>query len=165
MHKHGKYERTAVTSRKVYLVPIYRWRCAGCGATTAVLPDFLAPYAQFVSALREGVLRRHVRGWAVSVIAARTCATVASGLSERTVARWLARGRTCARQWTEALADHLLRLSPAWDLFSQGWAGPKALLRALCELGDACCRLRPDDRRHPGVYAYCNGLLPDLPRL
>jgi len=165
MHRHGKYLRSAVTSRRVYRIPVYRWRCARCGVTTSVLPDFLAPYAQFISVLREGTVRRHLRGWAVSAIAARACTVAASGLSVRTVIRWLARIRACAKGWTEALSEQLLRLQPGWDLFSRRWEGPSTLVSALCDLGDAFRSLVPAHQRHPGVYAFCNGLLPDLPRL
>jgi hypothetical protein len=165
MHAHGKYQRTAVTGRKVYTVPIYRWRCAGCSMTTAVLPDLLAPYAQFVSVVREGVLRRHLRGWTVGKIAACTCQSGAGGLAERTVARWLSQIRRCAQAWVAALSEQLLRLRPGWDLFARRWAGANALVQALCDLGDACCALTGNDHRHRGVYAYCNSLFPALPRL
>lgn len=165
MQKHGKYCRTAVTNRRVYTVPVYRWRCTGCGKTTSVMPDFLAPYAQFVSVVREGVLRRHLRGLTVREIAARMGSLAVSGLSERTVARWLAQVRKRAPVWAVALSEHLLRLQPGWDLFKQHWEGLAGTLRALCDLGDACRNLGRQANGHPGVYAHCNGLLPDLPRL
>lgn len=165
MHKHGKYDRTAVTSRRVHIVPIYRWRCNGCGQTTTVMPDFLAPYQLFVSVLREGVLRRHLRGVTVQEIAARTCTSAVGGLSERTVTRWLAQVREHALVWTQALTEHLLRLRPGWDLFKQRWQGPLGYLRALRDLGDDCRTLGSTTGGHPGVYAYCNGLFPGFPRL
>jgi len=167
MHQHGCYWRSAVTTRRVFRVPIYRWCCAGCGKTVSVLPDFLAPYAQFVSLVREGVVRRHVRGCSVAKIAARACGVAASGLSTRTVTRWLARARAIASQWTQVLSERLLLAQPGCDLFalSVRWQGPRASLKALCELGDLCRARAPFGQGHPGLYAYCNGLSVDLPRL
>lgn len=167
LHKHGHYCRTAVTVRKVYRIPIYRWRCAGCGATVSVLPDFLAPYAQFVSLIREGVVRRRLAGWSVAKITARTCSTAVGGLSQRTVFRWLARAQKGAAAWTKMLSDLLLRMQPGFDLFSlsPSWQGPHATLRSLYDLGDLCRRQAHSDESHVGLYAYCNGLLVELPRL
>lgn len=167
LHKHGRYWRTAVTGRKGYRVPIYRWRCSGCGATVSVLPDFLAPYAQFASLVREGVMRRHLRGLTVVEIAARACSAVVSGLSLRTVARWLAKTRQAATEWTQVLTARLLLMQPGYDLFtlSPRWQGPGAALKALCDLGDLCRRQVPAVQAHPGLFAYCNGLSVGLPRL
>lgn len=167
MHKHGRYWRTAVTSRKVYRVPIYRWRCPGCGRTVSVLPDFLVPYAQFVSLVREGVMRRRLRGLALAGIANRTYGGAVSGLSVRTVARWLAKVWQDAVGWTKVLAERLLFMRPDYDLFapSHRWQGHGADLRALCDLGDLCRSLVPSSHDHPGLFAYCNGLAVGLPRL
>lgn len=167
MHKHGRYWRSAVTSRRVFRVPVYRWRCSDCRATVSVLPDFLAPYQQFVSLVREGVVRRHLRGLVVTEIANRACRTTVSGLSERTVARWLAAARMVAANWTQALAERLLQARPEFSLFALAarWTGSRALLKALCGLGDLCRENAPCGQAHPGLYAYCNGLLADLPRL
>lgn len=166
-HHHGRYWRTAVTDRKVYEVPVYRWRCTVCLGTFGVLPDFLVPYAQFVSLVREGVLRRWLRKWPVARIAARACSAVAGGLSERTVARWLTRLKQIASGWAEVLANRLLLAQPGVDLFSPGgqWQGPQAQLQALCDVGDLCRRQVPSDQGHPGLFAYCSGLLAGLPRL
>lgn len=164
MHGHGKYRRTAVTRQRVSIVPVYRWRCVSCRKTTSVMPDFLAPYEQFVSVVREGVLRRHLRGWTVKQMAARTCTSSVGWLSERTVARWLAHVRKHAQAWTLELTEYLLCLRPGWDLFKHRWEGV-GHLQALCDVGDACRTLRHDLDRHPGVYAYCNGLFPGFPRL
>lgn len=165
MHGHGNYHRTAVTGHHVYRIPIYRWRCPSCHATTSVLPNFLAPYAQFVSVVREGILRRHLRGWSVRKIATRTCTKAVSWLSERTVTRWVGRLRALAGEWAAALAAHLLRLEPGADMSTWCWQGPVAQLQSLCDLGDACRRLTRNADQHPGIYAYCNLLFPDLPRL
>lgn len=156
-----------MTAQKVYRIPIYRWRCAGCGATVSVLPDFLAPYAQFVSFIREGVMRRRLAGWPVAKITARACLAAVGGLSPRTVFRWLARAREGATEWTKVLSDLLLLMQPGFDLFrlSSSWRGPHALLQSLCELGDLCRRQVHSDQSHAGLYAYCNGLLTELPRL
>lgn len=167
MHKHGRYWRSAVTSRRVFRVPVYRWRCKDCRATVTVLPDFLAPYKQFVSVVREGVVRRHARGWTVSEIARRACRGAASELSDRTVTRWLTQAREKAAHWAQVLSNRLLLVDPDYDLFAQTarWNGPRALLQALCDLGDLCRAAAPSGQAHPGLYAYCNGLLADLPRL
>lgn len=164
---HGRYQRTAVTDRKVYTVPVYRWRCPGCERTVSVLPDFLVPYAQFVSLVREGVLRRWLRNWPVVRIAAEACTASADGLSERTVVRWLARLKQIAGGWAQLLANRLLLARPGSDLFTCGvqWQGPKAPLQALCDLGDLCREQAPSGQGHPGLYAYCSRLLSDLPRL
>lgn len=167
MHKHGRYWRTAVTYHHVHRIPIYRWRCPGCRCTAAVLPDFLKPYAQFVSLVREGVLRRWVRKWPVVRIAARACSVAAGGVSERTVARWLAKVRTVAAAWTKVLTERLLLAQPGIDLFSRGsqWQGVDAVLRSLCDLGDLCRKQVPSGQGHPGLYAYCSGLVAGLPGL
>lgn len=167
MHRHGRYWRCAVTSRRVYRVPIYRWRCAQCKGTVAVLPDFLAPYEQFVSLVREGVMRRYVHGRSVAEITRRACRAGASELSARTVTRWLAAVRKWAAPWSQVLCTRLLVSRPHYDLFTPGarWEGPCALLKALCDLGDRCRGEVPHKQGHPGLYAYCNGLLVDLPRL
>lgn len=166
-HKHGRYWRTAVTGRQVYRIPIYRWRCTGCRRTTAVLPDFLVPYAQFVSLVRERVLRRRLRDWPVAKIAARACRSVAGGLSERTVFRWLAKVRELATGWTQVLSEVLLLVRPGADLFSRGsrWQGKDGLLRSLCDVGGLCRHYAPSKQSHPGLYAYCSGLAAGLPRL
>jgi len=167
MHKHGRYWRSAVTSRRVLRVPVYRWRCKDCRAAVTVLPDFLAPYKQFVSVVREGVMRRYACGWTISEIASRACTDAASGLSERTVTRWLAKARAKAARWSEFLSNWLLLASPNAALFAQStrWNGPRALFQAFCALGDLCRAAAPSGQAHPGLYAYCNGLLADLPRL
>jgi len=167
LHKHGRYWRTAVTSRKVYRIPIYRWKCPGCGATVSVLPDFLAPYAQFVSLVREGAVRRRLGGLTVKEIAIRACSAPAGGLSLRSVYRWLAKARLKATDWTTVLSDRLLRMQPGADLFrlSPHWQGLDATLKALCGLGDLCRRQVPSVQNHPGLFAYCNGLSARLARL
>lgn len=167
LHQHGHYWRTAVTGRKVNRVPIYRWRCRDCGGTVSVLPDFLAPYAQFVSLVREGVMRRRLRGWSVAEIAARSCSPAVSELSPRTVTRWLAKARQIANEWTQVLTERLLLMQPGCDLFtlSPRWQGAGASLRALCDLGDLCRLQLPSGQAHPGVFAYCNRLSVGLPRL
>jgi len=167
LHKHGRYWRTAVTRRQVYRVPIYRWKCPCCGATVSVLPDFLAPYAQFVSLVREGAVRRRLCGSTVAEIAASACCAAAGGLSLRSVYRWLAKARQKATDWTAVLTDRLLRMQPGADLFrlSPHWQGLDATLKALCGLGDLCRRQVPSVQNHPGLFAYCNGLSVGLPRL
>lgn len=167
MHQHGCYRRSAVTTRRVFRIPIYRWCCPECGKTVSVLPDFLAPYAQFVSLIREGVVRRHVGGWTVVRIAEHACGAGAGGLSMRTVTRWLSKARRVASQWTQLLAGRLLLAQPDCDLFtlSVRWQGPRAGLKALCDLGDLCRARAPSGQGHPGFYAYCNGLSGALPRL
>jgi hypothetical protein len=160
MHKHGHYWRSAVTGHRVIRIPIYRWRCPGCRGTVSVLPDFLAPYARVVSVVREGVVRRYLRGWPVARIAARACGVAVSGLSDRTVTRWLAVAKDAAASWTQVLTERLLLAQPGCNLFAlhSHWQGPRALLQALCELGDLCRTHAPSDQGHPGLYAYCNGL-------
>lgn len=167
LHQHGRYWRTAVTRRKVYRVPVYRWKCSGCGATVSVLPDFLAPYAQFVSLVREGAVRRRLCGLTMAEITARACSAAIGGLSLRSVYRWLAKARQKATDWTTVLTDRLLLMQPGADLFrlSPHWQGPDAVLKALCGLGDLCRRQVPSVQGHPGLFAYCNGLSTGLCRL
>lgn len=166
-HHHGRHWRTAVTPWKVYRVPIYRWRCTACGRTFGVLPDSLVPYAQFVSLVREGVFRRWLQGISVARIAIRACTAAAGGLSERTVARWLGRVKRLAGDWAQFLTQRLLAARPGFDLFAagRGWQGPKAPLQALQDVGDQCRQQAPSEQGHPGLFAYCSGLLAGLPQL
>jgi hypothetical protein len=167
MHHHGRYWRTAVTGRRVYRIPIYRWCCVTHGGTVSLLPDFLVPYAQFVSLVREGVMRRWLRNWPMAKLATRACLAVAGGLSERTVARWLVRVKQLACDWCQVLADRLLVARPGADLSAPDLhrQGPKAQLQTLCHWGDRCRRQAPSSQGHPGLYAYCGGLLTGLRRL
>lgn len=47
LHRHGFYERNAITKYKVYRIYILRVKCPSCNKTYSVLPSFLIPYFQY----------------------------------------------------------------------------------------------------------------------
>lgn len=46
LHRHGFYERNAITAEKEYRLLICRFRCSICFQTVSILPHFLLPYFQ-----------------------------------------------------------------------------------------------------------------------
>nr|WP_244404231.1 DUF6431 domain-containing protein [Parageobacillus caldoxylosilyticus] len=47
LHRHGYYERNALTPHRCYRIWIARYRCRECSKTVSVLPSFLLPYFQY----------------------------------------------------------------------------------------------------------------------
>ena len=47
LHRHGYYERNALTPHGDYRIWIVRYRCRECLKTVSVLPSFLLPYFQY----------------------------------------------------------------------------------------------------------------------
>ena len=44
LHRHGHYDRNAVTFHKHFIISIQRFLCPSCGKTYSILPSFLIPY-------------------------------------------------------------------------------------------------------------------------
>jgi hypothetical protein len=66
LYKHGRYFRWVTTKYSCILIPIYRWYCPSCGKTVSLLPDFLIPWARFVTTVREGAFNRRKMRWYVN---------------------------------------------------------------------------------------------------
>ncbi|MDK2799619.1 MAG: hypothetical protein PWQ70_1238 [Clostridiales bacterium] len=47
IHRHGYYQRNAITRYTVYRIHILRLKCPSCKKTFSVLPSFLIPYYQY----------------------------------------------------------------------------------------------------------------------
>jgi hypothetical protein len=53
MIRWGRYQRSAKTGQQKYVIEIQRVRCKRCGATHALLPNFLHPYRHYVLKLMQ----------------------------------------------------------------------------------------------------------------
>ncbi|BAD41706.1 MAG: DUF6431 domain-containing protein [Symbiobacterium sp.] len=162
MRRHGRYWRWVFTAHQKAYIPIYRWWCPGCRKTCAILPDFLKPYARFITLVREAVVRGRVRrGLPWSTLARRLSSPTVSWLSEKTLRRWLVRARALAGEWSQYLAERVLRFWPDTDLdaLTPRREGPDATLHFLLDVGDWYRRQmgrRPEE--HGGVFAALNRL-------
>ena len=60
----GSYWRTVYNNGKAcgHRIRIARIRCKECGKTTALLPQFVAPYARVVASLREHIVQQWALG-------------------------------------------------------------------------------------------------------
>jgi hypothetical protein len=162
MRRHGRFWRWCFTARHKARIPIYRWRCPKCSHTCTVLPDFLRPYARFVNWVREAVIRRRLRcrsPW-VELVQRASNAEV-SWLSEKTLRRWIRKSRELAGGWGQVLAQWVLELWSATDLYALAprREGPDAALHFLLDVGDWCLRqLERQPLEHPGLFALLNRL-------
>lgn len=161
MREHGAHHRSVVTRRRIYRIPIYRWFCPRCKHTCSVLPDFLCPYARFVTLLREVVVRRRLqRGRSWRDLAREISSPAVSVVSERTLRRWVRTVRGIAGTWGQFLTAWLLEQRPAVDVFTlvPRHEGPDAALHFLLALGDWLRRqMSVDPARHRGLFAFLNG--------
>lgn len=87
LHKHGRYNRSVTTKREIIQIPIYRQYCPDCGKTITLLPDFLVPWARFVTWVREAAMNRRQMGFTCRQTINSTSA-VALRYSRRTLGRW-----------------------------------------------------------------------------
>lgn len=163
LHHHGRYRREAVSRRRAWLLPIYRWLCPECGGTVSLLPDFLRPYARFVSFMREKAVWRHLQGHTLAAVAHMVSSPAVSVVSERTLARWVHRARDWVRERGAEPAARLLEANPALDLRPLekvsgdplqylGLVGRQLQLQTELPAGEA-------GRGHPGLFAFLNRLL------
>jgi len=169
MQRHGRYWRWVVMPRRMYHMPVYRRRCPQCKGTCSLLPDFLRPYARFVTLVREGVLRRRLRGrWSWGALAEKASSFTVGLLSEKTLRRWLAGARQVAGAWGQFLAQYILQGWPATDVFSltRRRDGVDAALHFLLEVGDWYRRqVVVQAGQHPGLFAALNHLVGAPPPL
>ena len=162
MQRHGRYWRWVFTAREKARIPIYRWKCRECRVTHSVLPDFLRPYARFVSWVRELVVRGRLRrkmSWAqlVELVSSEEV----SWLSEKTLRRWLRRARNLAGEWGRVLAQRILEFWPGTDVYALAPRrdGSDAALHLLLDVGG--WYLNQAERQlheHPGLFAILNRL-------
>jgi len=162
MRRHGRFWRWVFTARQKAHIPIYRWFCPSCRKTCSVLPDFLRPYARFITLVREAVVRGRLRrGLPWSTLAQRLSSPAVSWLSEKTLRRWLGRARDLAGEWSQCLAERVLNFWPATDLYALAprRESADAALHFLLDVGDWYRRQmgrRPEG--HGGVFAALNRL-------
>lgn len=165
LHKHGRYMRSVATKHETVQIPIYRQYCPACGKTVSLLPDFLVPWARFVTWVREAAIARRQKGFSWRQTAESTTVS-AVRYSRRTLKRWWKR--------------HLLRAAPAalWvagQLVSSGFEGdllriypakiaplPADTLRWLEKLLSV---YSPVGAWRRGYWAFLNTLLPKAARL
>lgn len=162
MHAHGHYWRSVVERRRISRIPIYRWRCPQCGRTLSLLPDLLAPYARFLTLLRQKAVSRRLAGWSWERVALAVSSPDVSVVSVRTLLRWWRRFlRWVACRGSEP-AGRFLEAAPAVavDLLRPGGSAPEEVARFLWETGRA---LRQQVGRlpgaHPGLFSFLNSLL------
>lgn len=162
MRRHGRYWRWAATRRRLSRIPIYRWWCPHCRHTCSVLPDFLRPHARFVTVVREAVIRWRLRlGMPWADLVHRASSVSVSLLSEKTLRRWVRRALAVAGDWGRFLAQRILELWPAADLFAltNPRVGRDAGLHFLLELGDWYRQQVGRSREeHPGLFPVLNRL-------
>jgi len=162
MQRHGRYWRWVFNSRQKGRIPIYRWRCRKCRITRSVLPDFLRPYARFVTWVREMVVRGRLRRnlpWAELVRLASS--EEVSWLSEKTLRRWLKQVRDLSGEWGQFLARWILEFWPSVDVYSiaRRREGLDASLHFLLDVGGwYLCRVERQLHDHPGLFAVLNRL-------
>jgi hypothetical protein len=172
LHRHGRYWRVVVSRRRISRIPIYRWRCPKCRHTVSLLPDFLKPYARFLSLLREKAVWRRAAGWAWDRIALAVSSAAVSVVSIRTLLRWWQSMLRWAHGRGAEPAGRILEAAPAvalGDLRPAG-AGSAAVAQFLRDTGQILqCQVGPlrqgNLRSHPGLYAFLNSFLGGLPYL
>ena len=103
---HGHYvrksDRSAAPEQARCLVPILRFRCAGCGRTCSRLPGFLSPRRWYAWAVQQVALLCVLLGSSLRQGAAR------SGVARSTVRRW----RDSLRERSTVFAFHLCSRFP-----------------------------------------------------
>lgn len=162
MRRHGRYWRWVATRRCLSRIPIYRWWCPTCRRTCSVLPDFLRPYARFVTLVREAVIRRRLQqGLPWADLVHRASSVAVSLVSEKTLRRWVRRTLEAAGEWGQFLAQHILEVWPAVDLFAltRRRGNRDAGLHFLLELGDWYRQqVGRSPAGHPGLFPLLNRL-------
>lgn len=172
MHRHGRYWRAVVGRWRITRIPIYRWRCPRCRHTVSLIPDFLKPYARFLSLLREKAVWRRVGGWPWERIAQAVSSTAVSVVSVRTLLRWWRRMLGWAGARGTEPTGRILEAAPAAALrdFQPAGVEPAAMARFLRDTGRVLQQqvgpLRQGRfRSHPGLYAFLNSFLGGPPYL
>jgi hypothetical protein len=154
LHRHGCYCRGVVCRRRIYRIPIYRWKCPKCGRTVSVLPDFLKPYARFLSLLREKAVWRRLGGWQWARIALAVSSPAVSVVSVRTLLRWFKRAVAWAVGRGAEPVGRLTQVAPSLDigalkLFTSTEKLPTVLIESLTTLAARANRIVD----HPGAVA------------
>lgn len=94
LHKHSHYDRSVVTKREFFRIPIYRWRCPQRHVTVSVLPNFLSPYHVFVGWVQESVWIHHIlEGKSYRSIRRSVVLEHAGGITRITLRRWCTKWR------------------------------------------------------------------------
>lgn len=156
LHGHDHYERRAVTRLSLRRIPIHRWRCPQCQRVVSVLPDLLVPYGRFVNNLRERAVRLVVKGETLAAVPLKVSSPAVSVVSTRTVRRWVRRAEGLAADLSNWLVELILQALPHLDIYalSPRYAGTRANLRFLLDIGAHWCRLFPSPLgAHPGFFA------------
>jgi hypothetical protein len=123
LHEHGRYWRLAVTKRRQFRVPIYRWRCPLCGKTVSVLPDFLSSRARFVTPVREATIKPRQLGQSFAKIAGGVASASIGGIHPKTVKRWWLRHLAKAPDAALWVAAELIRFGAGEDLLRAHFRG------------------------------------------
>jgi len=161
LHKHGRYRRVVVCRRRLYRIPVYRWKCPDCGRTISLLPDFLKPYARFLSLLREKAVWRRLAGWQWERIAQAVSTPAVSTVSVRTLLRWFARAANWATGRGAEPLGQLVELAPSLDIggLKPADTTPLAMLQYLRHTGHMLHHQTGRlEHSHPGLFALCNSL-------
>jgi predicted transglutaminase-like cysteine proteinase len=101
-HNHCWYKRK-IQEPELVTIMILRVKCTNCGATHAVLPDFIYPKGRYIEPVREETITgcENER---------KTQESVSQAQSVKTTQRWIARYREVIRQVNAALQSILARL-------------------------------------------------------
>jgi hypothetical protein len=165
LHEHGRFWRVAVTKRRQFKLPIYRWRCPVCGKTISILPDFLSPRVRFVTPVREAAIKRRQFGQSFAKIAVGVASAAVGGIHPKTVKRWWLRHLQKAPDAALWVAGELIRLGVDEDLLRSHFRGVNPglmdtalwldvlLEKLLCLFGSNPSPLR-------GRFSLVNTLLP-----
>lgn len=78
---HDKYSRSLIFGSERFRFLIQRCLCTQCGATHAIIPDFISPYKHYSAAEIEMVLEEHYKGISVE--------SIDSPASVDTIKRWI----------------------------------------------------------------------------
>lgn len=100
-HYHCWYKRK-IWNPNPTIIKILRVKCTHCGATHAVLPDFIHPQGRYNEQIREETITGYESG--------KTQETVSGAQSVKTTRRWLKEYRETIKQVIAALHSILARL-------------------------------------------------------
>lgn len=113
LHKHSHYQRSVVTKKEMFRIPIYRWRCPLGHVTVSVLPDFLSPYRVFVGWIQESVWIQHfLFGKSYRFLKRHVVMKQDGGISRATLRRWCSRWRENVEPFLRRLAQLILEHHP-----------------------------------------------------
>lgn len=101
-HYHCWYKRKIRREPNPVIIKILRVKCTHCGATHAVLPDFIHPKGRYSEQIREETITGHESG--------KTQEMVSGAQSVKTTGRWLKKHRETIKQIIAALNSILARL-------------------------------------------------------